>query len=773
MINKVEIVAPAGNMAALKAAVLAGANAVYLGGEKFSARAKARNFSLEELKNAIEFAHLRKVKIYVTINTLLADSEISEALDFTRELYHLGVDGIIVQDMGFGSLCRQTFPSLSLHASTQMTIHNVAGAKLLEKLGFSTVVLARETPLEEIAKIKKQTNIKLEVFIHGALCVCYSGQCLMSSMIGGRSGNRGACAQPCRKSYEILDMDKNKIGHRKFYLSPKDLNTLHTVKDIIAAGANSLKIEGRMKRPEYVYQIVSTYRKAIEEELKKKDFMDVKQIFNRGFTKGINNGDFGRNFIADDRPDNQGVQIGKVLENNDGKAYVEFFEEIFQNDGLEFKGTSGNWGMKMTKNFKKGISYLDLPPFIVKSSPIYRTRSALLESEIDQALADEKYYRPLTIKTEVRVGEYPKLLLESGKYKTVIVGDHKVEIAKKQMNIEQMLKENLTKIKDTVFQLENLQLSFDPRAFMKRSEINQLRRRGIKQLEELILSREKPQEITLLRNFPKTDIPDSKFIVELKDPKDLSLLKLEDIDELVIQWKDRKKVSLNSISMKTQISLKLENILSTDDMNNIKEELMDYPEITGLWFNNWGQVDNFKNFKGRKIGDIGLNLFNDLDLKVLQEYGFQAATLSPELTMEQIVKMNRKKILPLQAITYGCIPVMTMEHCPFAIIKDCKSKDQCSHCNYKNYYIRDEKNVDFEVRRDHGLTKIYNSYPIYLEKEVEVLKENKISLIIFSDPWVNKVLDQYKNNKKQVELKKTLVNHYGNFTRGHFSRGIL
>ena len=257
--NKIELLAPAGNMQCLKAAVLSGADAVYIAGKLFGARSYADNFSDEELIEAISYCHLRGVKVYVTVNTLISDREIKTVMDYLKMLNEIGTDAVIVQDFGLSSLIRENFPSLPIHASTQMTVHNASGVRALEKMGVSQVVLSRELSLSEIEKIKNETNARLEVFAHGALCMCYSGQCLMSSVLGGRSGNRGKCAQPCRLEYEI-----NENSQKGFYLSLKDLCALEHINKLKKIGVSSLKIEGRMKGAEYVSTVVGIYRKYID-----------------------------------------------------------------------------------------------------------------------------------------------------------------------------------------------------------------------------------------------------------------------------------------------------------------------------------------------------------------------------------------------------------------------------------------------------------------------------------------------------------------------------
>ena len=266
MNNEIELLAPVGSMDALKAAVQNGANAVYLGGKNFNARQYASNFDNDEIMEAIRYAHLRNVKVYITLNILLDEGELSHAIDYVRYLRKIGVDAIIVQDIGFASLIREIFPDMEVHASTQMTINNIYGIEHLKKMGFKRVVLAREVSIEEIKSISNKTNMELEVFIHGALCFSYSGQCLMSSFIGGRSGNRGRCAQPCRMPYTPIDENGQLLldWDKLHLLSTRDLNTIEEINELLVAGVKSFKVEGRMKRPEYVATVISAYRKAID-----------------------------------------------------------------------------------------------------------------------------------------------------------------------------------------------------------------------------------------------------------------------------------------------------------------------------------------------------------------------------------------------------------------------------------------------------------------------------------------------------------------------------
>ena len=288
--KKPELLSPAGNMECLKAAIEAGCDAVYLGGYKFGARTFAGNFTNEEMIEAVNYAHLYGVKIYVTVNTLIYENEVEEFMEYIYFLYRINVDALIIQDIGMFDLIRKTYPNFELHASTQMHLHNIEGIKLLDKLGVNRCVIARETDFNTIKNIKENINMPLEVFVHGALCISYSGQCLMSSLIGGRSGNRGSCAGSCRLRYDFINNNK-KINKDDYILSTKDLNSLENIGKLIDIGVDSFKLEGRMKSPQYVYTVTKLYRKAIDSYLEtgkvfidNKELNNLRKIFNRKFT---------------------------------------------------------------------------------------------------------------------------------------------------------------------------------------------------------------------------------------------------------------------------------------------------------------------------------------------------------------------------------------------------------------------------------------------------------------------------------------------------------
>lgn len=356
----IELLAPVGHHEGLLAAVKNGADAIYVGGASFGARKEAA-FSHEELVKVINFSHLHNVKVYVTVNTTIFDQELEALKEYIHFLYLNDVDAIIVQDLGVAHLVKQLYPDFELHFSTQMTLHNTKGVEFAKRFGADRVVVARENTLEEIKAMKEAVDIDLEVFVHGALCVCYSGQCLMSSMIGARSGNRGACAQTCRLPYELVDLSTGEtldssVGD--FLLSPKDLKTIDEIGTLIDAGVTSFKIEGRLKKPEYVATVVKAYREAIDQyvatrkvQISKQMHQDMEQIFSRGFTKGYLFGERGASLMSAKRPNHKGILIGEVMSVKGKRATIDLKSPLEVGDGLRFVSLNQkDQGLQVQKN---------------------------------------------------------------------------------------------------------------------------------------------------------------------------------------------------------------------------------------------------------------------------------------------------------------------------------------------------------------------------------------------------------------------------------------
>ena len=489
----IELLAPAGNFDALKAAVNAGADAVYLAGENFGARAYAQNFSRENLIDAVKFAHLRGVKIHVTANTILADDELENFADYIKFLRKIHVDAILVQDLGAAKIIQEIAPEIPLHASTQMTIHNLEGVNFLAKIGFSRVVLSRELSLAEIEKIAKNSSIETEIFIHGALCICYSGQCLMSSMIGGRSGNRGRCAQPCRLPYKLVDADgKNFLENvGEYLLSPKDLNTLEILPQILQTGVDSLKIEGRMKRPEYVATVVKIYRDALDKKSLQDASYKLQAIFNRDFTTAHLDGNPRRNLISDKRPNNRGVLVGRVTKIFENKITIKTSEKISVGDQLEIWVKVGGRVTFTVENLHVDGEFCTIETKNLRGVKIHDRAFKIFDAELDaeaKKYFNGEYQRKIFVDAKVTAKINQPLTLTltdiDGNFFTAST-NFIAEVAKNRPLNTETLQKQIGRLGNSVFALRNLTADIDENIMIPISEINEVRRKVTDALEKI------------------------------------------------------------------------------------------------------------------------------------------------------------------------------------------------------------------------------------------------------------------------------------------------
>lgn len=493
--RQAELLAPAGGMNQLYAAVENGADAVYLGGKFFNARMNADNFSFEQLQEAIGYAHLRNVKVYITMNVLISDEELEEAVGYAARLYGMGVDGIILQDLGLADALRKTLPDLPLHFSTQGTVYNASGVRTAAKLGFRRVVLARELTLTEIKSIAAEQICQLEVFVHGALCMCYSGQCHLSRAIGGRSANRGECAQPCRLPYT----DEN--GIEGYHLSPKDLCAIDQLGSLLAAGVTSFKIEGRMKSPEYVATVTRIYRKYLDIALRGKEYAveakdreDLLQAFNRGgFTQGYLLGQPGQKLLSGRIPKHQGVLVGKVLARPKEKDMVDisYTAELSLGDGIEIHGSgiSSNILTYMKKSAKGRARIGDFRGDIKAGDLVYRTSSKVLTEEAKTSYLPEarKEWRtiPVSMKFHAAPESYPTLEIWEGVHHVSVTGDTLCEIAQTRALDKETVIRQLSKTGGTPFLPTNIEIDLDEGTSMPLSALNQMRREATDRLAEV------------------------------------------------------------------------------------------------------------------------------------------------------------------------------------------------------------------------------------------------------------------------------------------------
>ncbi|MBE7030222.1 MAG: U32 family peptidase [Ruminococcaceae bacterium] len=676
-----EILSPAGGYEAFCAAVDNGADAIYLGGRQFSARAGALNFSEQEMEDAFGYAHLRGVKVYVAVNTLLSDSELKDAYHFIDFCYRAGADALIVQDTGLARMVRQCFPDLPLHASTQMTICTPEGVKRAQKLGFSRVVLARELTKTQIAHIAGQTDAELEVFVHGALCMSYSGQCLMSSIIGGCSGNRGGCKQPCRLPYTLTDLSGAPISDgAKYLLSPRDLCLIDHLDDLQKMGITSAKIEGRMKGAAYVGAVTGVYR----------DCRD-------------------RGYVTDaDRA-------------------------TLKNAFCRSEFTKGHFG---------GVSGRELLKYDADSTGIYDTFSS--------EMPDRERLISLTGCATICAGAPAALTITDADGNTVAVTGEMVQQAKNAPLTEERIAAALEKTGGTAYRMDSISVSTCGNAFLPASALNALRRDALEQLDELRLAPYKRGGAAA--PFPKIENPHAKspfrYTAEVCTLEQARALLKTDLAAIYLPYGVFDQNREWAMRHADRLIVKLPSVPQNDTFH--------LPGHMAIAVGNHAQVGLDC---PDKTADFPLNLFNSHALAQAAEDGFTRACLSPELTVKQIAAL--KSPIPLEAVVYGRLPLMTMKNCTV------KSAVGCPCDGW--YALTDRKGISFPLKPDPTTHQsvLYNSAPIYMAERMNEIRRSGVSFgrLIFtteSPDEAVQVVEAYRNGDKPQ----------ANFTRGHYYRGV-
>ena len=780
--NKVEILAPAGSMESLFAAINKGADAVYLGGNKFSARAYASNFDNDNMIKAIDYAHSYGVKVYVTLNTIMKENEIDEAVRYVGFLYEIGVDALIVQDLGLFKRIKEDYKDFEIHASTQMTIHNGEGALYFKEKGFHRIVLSRELSLDEIKYISKDLNIETEIFVHGALCVSYSGQCLMSSMIGGRSGNRGRCAQPCRMEYTLKG---NNSGEKKAYLlSPKDTCTIEDIDKIIDSGAYSLKIEGRMKRPEYVAGVVDNYKKAVEKTLYNKDFnvnsgkKELLQLFNRGgFSTAYLHKNLGKDMMSFDNPKHAGVLLGKI----DGNGEIILKEDVSLGDGFRYRDTGSTINKividnKEVKEAKKGDKVKLYPLGYKKGDNIFKSLDKKLFNSLEEDL--KPYNRKINLKAiiDFEIGKPIKLSINYGNENYEFYGEV-VQRAEKKPLDKDRIKEALNKSGDSPFKIEEVDFNIYNEGFLRVSDLNNLRREALEGIAKSI-----SKSYRRKRPFIK-DRKEEEFNKENNVEILYQCITKEQLDTLVdlgakdiavdIFSREEKAATLKDIiaysNKNINIYLKTPNIIKSEfnKVVDIIEKAKDY--IKGIVTSNAGLIRKYQK-KLYIIGDYKLNIINSESLKFYQKE-IELPSLSLELNRKEIkalLKGNKGKV---QGILYGKTELMISEYCPIGSTfgeKSC-NKDCNLACTRDKFTLIDRMNEKFRVMTDvFCRSYILNSHPLNLIEEKEDLKTLGVTSfrVEFRDESSSEV-------KKVIKMLQGVENINNNeYTKGHYRRGI-
>jgi len=690
--KKPELLAPVGNKEALVAAISAGCDAVYLSGKKYGARAFAYNFSNDELVDAIKYCHLYGVKVYVTVNTIIYENEVDDFINYVDFLHINNVDAVIMQDIGMIDLVRKVYPNLEIHVSTQVNIHNLDGVKFFEDLGINRVVLGRETSIDTIKNIKENSNMELEVFIHGALCISYSGQCLMSSLIGGRSGNRGMCAGCCRLPYDLISNGK-KVNHDKYLLSTKDLMVLDNLGDLISIGVDSFKIEGRMKRPEYVYLVVSLYRKAIDSyfeygyvKVSNEDIVDIKKIFNRGFTKGYL---FNEKYIVNQkRPNHMGITIGKVVDYKNGYAYIKLSDTLNVLDGIRIVGND-DVGLTINKILKNKKS-VDIAyngdvvaikcDFVRKDFVVLKTTDYKQLKDVNDKISSS--VRKINIQGFVRlkIGDCSYIEVSDGINKVFVNGDVVLEANNSGVSLEQVCKQ-IDRLGNTIFNFDKLDIDMDDNIFIPVSSLNGLRRRVIELLEEKRL-----YNIPYKKNNYNISLPDFPRIREYST----LISSVSDYDEI----KNDKFKYIYIDSYKDYLLINDERLFyKLPRVNECYREINARVLASGI-----GSLYHYNNVDT----DFSFNVVNSYSVAFLHSLGVNKVCLSYELNNYQI-----KDII-------DCYHKRYKKHPNLEVIINSREEAMVTKFNLLEYYgiisgnLKDKFGNLYPIKVNDGLMYIYN-----------------------------------------------------------------
>lgn len=816
-----ELLSPAGSMESLKAAVENGADAVYLGAREFSARQSADNFDREGLLEAIDFAHQRDVFAYITVNTLVKEGEFNDATAYLELLCNHGADAVIVQDIGLLGMLRTHMPDLPISASTQMTIHNSAGARMLQDLGVKRAVLAREMSLDEIRTVRSNTDIELEVFVHGALCICYSGRCLMSSFMGGRSGNRGHCAQPCRKLYELPGR-RNTTG---YLLSPKDLNMSSRLHDLMEVGVDSLKIEGRMKRPEYVAVVTRTYRDILDRfsddqdaAITPEEQQRLETIFSRGFTEGYISGDPGRSLMSMEKPGNRGTLIGRVTGyggGGRGRVSVKLDVPLNPGEGVSIgdNGTTINTLWIGRKKIDKGhvgstVSFtFDTP--VPNGTPVYKNFDPVLMEWTKQTYHSIQRKIPLDIEVEAMVDKQLLIkLIDQNGVTAQAVSDIVISSARQRPLDEKGLGVQVSKLGDTVFVADNLDIQMDENIFIPIGVINSVRREAVEKLAQL---REEKYRRKCGTNVPGTT-RHAKNNGASRPVLSIRVSGPDDVNTAVAAGAERVYVDIEGIIGNIPLTnvaieqahlagatvyVRLPDIVKDGEADLVINTVRGLSAPDGILAAAPDQLYMFKDMDIALAVDYPANAFNSQSLDVLTGMGAGSITVSPELTLKEITDMSEG--YEIECVVQGGVQLMVSEHCLIGGIKGCRSpkRDEKDNSGFRvdrpcdtPYAIRDEKEFTFPVEQDARCrTHVYNSrelcmidrLPGLLDAGVELLR---IDGMRYNNVQVGEITGLYRqaldtcmvageqfDGSEYLALMKQMFT--SGLTSGHYFRGVL
>ena len=717
-----KIVAPAGNMERFKAAISATADEIYLGLKGYGARRNADNFTLEELKEAIDYAHLRGSRIFLTLNTIMTNSEIEVLYPKLKELYNHGLDAIIVQDLGYADYLHKNFPSIEIHGSTQMTVANHYEINYLKELGFTRIVLPRELSFNEIKEIREKTDMGLEVFVSGSLCISFSGNCYMSSFIGGRSGNRGMCAQPCRKEY------KTSCGEKSYFLSPKDqLYGFDEIKKLQEIGVESIKVEGRMKDVSYVYETVNYFRSLINGIDKEEN---TPKLFNRGYSRGyFYNND--KSIMNRDYSFNMGEKIGEVFGKN-----IKLTDDVVAGDGITFvskdyKSLGGTYLNKAaSKNEKISLNFPDGTKYI------FRNFNKRLNDEISKKLKTTNKKLEINFEFEAKLNENLKLkiYLEDENKNRILeiqeISEIKTQEAQKKSVTVDDVKEKISEIGDSEFSVKNIEVNIDENIFIPMSELKNLKRLTVEKFRQKILSyfrRDLDEELKILnREYYKLEI-------EKDEPKDLEIRVIVSNNE---QEKFVKSVQddfkIKKIYRRTYDIAKQGNLNSHNLENNLASNLYELLE----------------NENPNVMLNWNMNIVNSYTMNVLEKNDkLESFIVSPEINFAKIRTLGKSK-LKKALLIYSKLKGMTVD------VDLADGKDEV---------ITNKENDRFSIIRNEFGTELFLDKPLNIINIMDDIEKMNVDIVVLE--FTTETVDDMKKVLKQLKTRKGEYREY-NYKRG-------
>ncbi|WP_338956410.1 U32 family peptidase [Fusobacterium nucleatum] len=717
-----KIVAPAGNMERFYSAISATADEIYLGLKGFGARRNVENFTVEELKKAIDYAHLRGSRIFLTLNTIMTNREIELLYPTLKDLYNYGLDAIIVQDIGYAEYLHKNFPSIEIHGSTQMTVANYYEINYLKELGFKRIVLPRELSFEEIKEIRKHTDMELEVFVSGSLCISFSGNCYMSSFIGGRSGNRGMCAQPCRKEY------KTSCGEKSYFLSPKDqLYGIDEIKKLQEIGVESIKVEGRMKDISYVYETVSYFRSLINGIDKEEN---TPKLFNRGYSKGYFY-DNDKNIMNRDYSYNMGEKIGEVVGKN-----IRLDEDIVSGDGITFvskdyKNLGGTYINKIAyKNEKLNLNFPDGTKYV------FRNYNKRLNDEISKKIksTDKKLEINFDFAAKLNEKLILKIYLEDENGNRILnleeISETLTQKAQKRAISEEDINEKLSEIGDSEFTVKDIKVNIDENIFIPLSELKNLKRNAVEKFREKILSYFRRD---LDRELKENNQEYFKLEIEKDKPKDLEIRGIVSNEE--------QKNFLENI--KNEYNIK-EIYYRTYDI--AKQSMLGQHNLDNKLASNLYELLENKN--SAVMLNWNMNIVNSYTINVLEKIKkLESFIISPEINFSKIRELGKTR-LKKALLVYSKLKGMTID---------------VDIADSKNEIITNKENDKFNIIKNNYGTEIFLDKPLNVINIMEDIKKLNVDIVVLE--FTTETIEDIKKVLKQLKTRKGEYREY-NYKRG-------